>query len=138
MLTFVDGTSELQQCIDLMVVDDNLLEQSEFITLTATASTGATNTQNLILLISNDDSEYYVLLKFTENNKPIILLDALIGLDQDSYIVNEADDNVTVCVVFLMNSGIQDPALALTAEATISATDGTAIGMVICITHAMS
>jgi hypothetical protein len=30
MLTFVDGTSELQQCIDLMVVDDNLVEQSEF------------------------------------------------------------------------------------------------------------
>ena len=62
----------------------------------------------------------------------------MIGLDQDSYIVNEADDNVTVCIVFLMNSGIQGPALALTAEATISATDGTAIGMVICITHAMS
>ena len=62
----------------------------------------------------------------------------MIGLDQDSYIVNEADASVTVCVVFLMNSGIQDSALALTAEATISATDGTAIGMVICITHAMS
>ena len=60
MLTFVDGTSELQQCIDLMVVDDNLLEQSEFITLTATASTGATAMQ--ILLISNNDSEYYVLI----------------------------------------------------------------------------
>ena len=57
----------------------------------------------------------------------------MIGLDQDSYIVNEADDNVTVCIVFLMNSGIQGPALALTAEATISATDGTAIGMVICV-----
>ena len=62
MLTFVDGTSELQQCIDLMVVDDNLVEQNEFITLTATASTGATNTQ--ILFISNNDSEYYVLLNY--------------------------------------------------------------------------
>ena len=136
MLTFVDGTNELQQCIDLMVIDDNLLEQSEFITLTATASTGATAMQ--IFLISNNDSEYYFLLKFTESNK-VILLDALIGLDQDSYTVSEADGSVTVCVVFLMNSGIQDPALALTAEATISATDGTAIGiMVICIMHAMS
>ena len=71
-------------------------------------------------------------MKFTKNDKPIILLDALIGLDQDSYIVNEADDNVTVCIVFLMNSGIQlqGPASALTAEATISATDGTAIGII--------
>ena len=50
MLTFVDGTSELQQCIDLTVVDDNLLEQSEFIVLTATASTGATATQILKFL----------------------------------------------------------------------------------------
>ena len=137
MLTFVDGTSELQQCIDLMVVDDNLVEQSEFITLTATASTGTTAMQ--IVLISNNDSEYYVLLKFTETNSStfyhIILLDALIGLDLESYTVNEAA-SVTVCVVFLMNSGIQDP--ALTAEATISATDGTAIGIEMCIMHAMS
>ena len=117
-----------------MAVDDNLVEQNEFIVLTATASTGASATQ--ILLILNNDSEYYVLLKFTETNSyPIILLDALIGFDQDSYTVNEADDSVTVCVVFLVNSGIQDP--GLTAEATISATDGTAIGIVMCIRHAM-
>ena len=105
--------------------------------LAATASTGASATQSL--LISNNDSEYFVdiLLNFIKSNKPIIiLLDALIGLDQESYTVNETDASVTVCVVFLMNSGIQDP--ILTAEATISATDGTAIGIVMCIMHTMS
>lgn len=57
MLIFTDGTNELQQCINLMVVDDNLVEQNEFISLMATASSGSTASQ--ILFISNDDSECY-------------------------------------------------------------------------------
>lgn len=65
------------------------------------------------------------------------MIDALIGLDRESYTVNEADGSVTVCVVFLMNSGIQDSTLS--ADATLAAADGTAIGIVtdICVTHAM-
>lgn len=128
MLTFTDGTSELQQCFDLMVVDDNLVEQDEFFSLTATASSGST-TQ--FFIISNDDSEYYVFLKFTEILLKLlnfrIITDALIGLDQESYTVNEADGSVTVCVVLLMNSGIQDS--ILTAAATLSAAGGNATGI---------
>ena len=60
MLTYVDGTNELQQCIDLMVVDDNLVEQTEFFSLMATASSGSTASE--FFFISNNDSEYYVLL----------------------------------------------------------------------------
>ena len=56
MLTFVNGTSELQQCIDLMVVDDYLVEQDEFFLLMATPSTGSTAIQ--FFFISNNDSEY--------------------------------------------------------------------------------
>ena len=56
MLIFVDGTSELQQCIDLTVVDDNLVEQDEFFSLMATPSSGSTATQ--IFFIRNNDSEY--------------------------------------------------------------------------------
>ena len=59
MLTFVDGTADLQQCFNLTVVDDNLLEQTEFFSLMATASSGTTD--SLLLFISNNDSEYYVL-----------------------------------------------------------------------------
>ena len=56
------------------------------------------------------------------------MIDALIGLDRESYTVNEADGSVTVCVLFLMNSGVQDPTLSV--EATLSVADGTAIGIV--------
>lgn len=50
----------------------------------------------------------------------------MIGLDQESYTVNEPDGSVTICVVFLMNSGIQDS--IVTADATISAAGGNATG----------
>ncbi len=56
MLTFVDGTSDLQQCIDMMVVDDNLVEQNEFFTLMATGGSGSV--PPLVFFISNTDSEY--------------------------------------------------------------------------------
>ena len=66
MLTFVDGTSELQQCIDLTIVADNILEQLEFFTLVATPSSGSAPNQ-LLFLITNNDSEYILnRLKFTE------------------------------------------------------------------------
>ena len=61
MLTFADGTNELQQCIDLTVVDDTLVEQVEFFSLIATPSSGTPT--SLLLLISNNDSECYVLLE---------------------------------------------------------------------------
>ena len=65
MLTFVDGTSELQQCIDLIIVADNILEQLEFFTLVATPSSGSA--ANQLFLITNNDSEYILnRLKFTE------------------------------------------------------------------------
>ena len=60
MLTFVDGTNELQQCIDLTIIDDNLVEQTEFFSLMATASSGSTDSE--FFFISNNDSEYYVFL----------------------------------------------------------------------------
>ena len=55
----MDGTNELQQCINLTIVDDYLVEQTEFFSLMATASSGTTD--SLLFLISNNDSEYYVL-----------------------------------------------------------------------------
>jgi hypothetical protein len=53
---------------------------------------------------------------------------ALIGLNQESYTVNEVDGSVMICIVFLMNSGIQS--LFLSIGATLSTEDGTAIGIV--------
>ena len=55
------------------------------------------------------------------------MADALIGLNQESYTVNEFDGSIMICVVFLMNSGIQD---FLSVNATLSTEDGTAIGIV--------
>ena len=55
MLTFVDGTSELQQCIDLTIVADNILEQLEFFSLVATPSSGSA--ANQFFFIINNDSE---------------------------------------------------------------------------------
>ena len=56
MLTFADSTSELQQCIDLTIVADNILEQVEFFSLVATPSSGSATNQ--LFLIQNNDSEY--------------------------------------------------------------------------------
>lgn len=53
---------------------------------------------------------------------------ALIGLNQESYTTNEVDGSVMICIVFLMNSGIQDSFISI--GATLSTADGTAIGMV--------
>ena len=58
-----------------------------------------------------------------------VIADAFIGLDQESYTVNEADGSVTLCVVFLMNSGIQDS--FLTVSALLSTANGTATGIII-------
>ena len=55
MLTFVDGTSELQQCTDLTIVADNILEQLEFFSLVATPSSGSA--ANQFFSIINNDSE---------------------------------------------------------------------------------
>ena len=55
------------------------------------------------------------------------IIDILIGFDQQSYTVNEADGSVRVCVVLLMNSGMLDSTVS--ADATLSAADGTAIGI---------
>lgn len=38
---------------------------------------------------------------------------ALIGFSQEVYLVEEGADNVTVCVVFLEGSGIEDPSVSV-------------------------
>ena len=65
------------------------------------------------------------LLSFAHDSN-YCFVDALIGLDQESYIVNEQAGSLTVCVVFLLNSGVGD--LALSAGATLSVTSGSAAG----------
>lgn len=55
MLTFTDGTNELQQCFNVTIIDDNLVEQQEVFTLAATPSSGSPAT--LLVFISNDDSK---------------------------------------------------------------------------------
>ena len=56
VLIFMNGTSELQQCIDLLVVDDNLIEIEDFFLLTATATSGSTSSE--LIIIIDTDSEY--------------------------------------------------------------------------------
>ena len=53
VLAFADGTNELQQCFNVTIVDDNLVEQQEVFTLAATPSSGSPAT--LLVFISNDD-----------------------------------------------------------------------------------
>ena len=53
----------------------------------------------------------------------------MIGLDQESYTTTEADGSVTICVVFLINSSIQDSFLSV--GALLSTADGTATGIII-------
>lgn len=56
VLMFMNGTSELQQCIDLLVVDDNLIEFEDFFLLTATSTSGSTSSE--LIIIIDTDSEY--------------------------------------------------------------------------------
>lgn len=59
MLTFANGTSELQQCLNLTIIDDNLVEQNEFFSLIASPSAGPPT--SLILFIANDDSKHNII-----------------------------------------------------------------------------
>lgn len=60
MLRFTSRTNELQQCFNVTIVDDNLVEQQEVFTLSATPSSGSPAT--LLVFISNDDSKYNIMV----------------------------------------------------------------------------
>lgn len=54
-LTFVDSTNELQQCINITVVDDQIVEPREVFQLVATTSTGESDSQFIILESNNSE-----------------------------------------------------------------------------------
>ena len=57
MFTFTDGTNELQQCFDLTLPLDNLLEQQEFIQLNA-ATPGSSSMGSVFILIADADGKH--------------------------------------------------------------------------------
>jgi hypothetical protein len=60
-LLFMNGTNELQQCVDLLIVDDNLVENNiDLLELIATATSGST--ASLSFLILDFDSEYLIIV----------------------------------------------------------------------------
>ena len=54
-LTFVDSTNELQQCINITVVDDGVVEPREVFQLVATTSSGESDSQFIILESNNSE-----------------------------------------------------------------------------------
>ena len=54
-LTFVDSTNELQQCINITVVDDGLVEPKEVFRLVATTTSGESDSQFVILESNNSE-----------------------------------------------------------------------------------
>lgn len=59
-LLFMNDTNELQQCIDLLIIDDNLVENNfDLLELIATATSGSTASR--FFLISDFDGEYLII-----------------------------------------------------------------------------
>lgn len=59
-------------------------------------------------------------------NNFILKCSCFIGLDQQNFIVNELDGSVTVCVLFLDGTGIEDTQISI--DAAVSVISDTASG----------